>query len=99
MEVLWKLISEIINFHISYSVQFHDSLHGFCTGRETGTSTLKAKLLQQLIAMRNMVIHSILLDLHKAYDVLDRDSCLDILAGYGVGPRTLHVLWKYWAWL
>ena len=31
----------------------------------------------------------IFLDLHKAYDVLDRSGCLDILEGYGVGPPSL----------
>ena len=49
--------------------------------------------------MRETVLHSIFLDLRKAYDALDRDRCLDILAGYGVGPRTLHVLRKYWFWI
>ena len=46
-----------------------------------------------------MVFHSIFLDLRKAFDALDRDLCLDILAGYGVGPRTLHILQTYWFWL
>ena len=29
----------------------------------------------------------IFLDLHKAYDALDRDRCLEILEGYRMGPR------------
>ena len=29
------------------------------------------------------------LDLRKAYDALDRTRCLEILAGYGVGPNLL----------
>ena len=32
----------------------------------------------------------------KACDALERDLCLDILSGYGVGPRMLRVLRTYW---
>ena len=49
--------------------------------------------------MMKTVLRSILLDLRKAYDALDRDHCLGILAGYGVGPRTLRILRTYWAWI
>ena len=63
VEVLWKVISGIINCLISSSVQFHDALHGFCAGRGTRTATLEAKLLQQIISMRETVLHAIFLDL------------------------------------
>ena len=45
--------------------------------------------------MRGVVLHEILLYLQKAYDALDRERCLDILAGYGVGPRTLRFFQTY----
>ena len=35
-------------------------------------------------------------DLHKAYNALDRSRCLEILEGYGVGPRDLRLLHRYW---
>ena len=38
----------------------------------------------------------IFLDLHKAYDVLDRSRCLEILEGYGVRPRSRRLLHPYW---
>ena len=38
----------------------------------------------------------IFLDLHKAYDVLDRSRCLEILDGYGVGPRACRLRQTYW---
>ena len=38
----------------------------------------------------------IFLDLHKAYDALDRSRCLEILEGYGVGPRSRQLLRTYW---
>ena len=41
----------------------------------------------------------IFLNLHKAYDALDKDICLEILEGYGMGPRSFCILWTYWYWL
>ena len=58
-------------------------------GRGTGTVSLESKLLQQLMVMREEVMYEILLDLHKAYDSLDSDRCLNILAAYGVGLRAI----------
>ena len=96
VEVLWKAVSGIINFGILSSIQFHDDLHGFCVGIGTGAATLKAKMFQQFIAMRKTVLRSIFLDLRKSYHALDRDRCLDILTGYGVGTSTLRILQIYW---
>ena len=45
------------------------------------TSYLEAKTIQQLTEMREVVLYEILLDLHKAYNTLDRYRCLDILEG------------------
>ena len=61
-----------------------------------GTASLEAKIFQQLTAMRETFLHEIFLDLHKAYGALDRDRCIYIMAGYGVGPRALHIIWAYW---
>ena len=41
-------------------------------------------------------MYEIFLDLHKAYDALDRSRCLDILEGYGVGPQARRLLYTYW---
>ena len=38
----------------------------------------------------------IFLDLHKAYDALDRSRYLEILEGYGVGLRACRLLQTYW---
>ena len=42
---------------------------------------VEAKLLQQLKALWEEVLYGIFLDLHKAYDALDRSDCLEILEG------------------
>ena len=46
--------------------------------------------------MREEVLYVIFLDLNKAYDAFDRSRSLDILEGYGVGPRARQLLKTYW---
>ena len=46
--------------------------------------------------MREEVLYVILLDLTKAYEALDRFRSLEILEGYGVGPRARRLLRTYW---
>ena len=70
MEVMWKVVAEILNRRFTSSITYHDALHGFRAGLGTGTATLEAKLLQQLAAMREEVLYVIFLDLTKAYDAL-----------------------------
>ena len=36
------------------------------------------------------------MDIQKAYDDLDRERSLELLAAYGVGTRTLRLLQNYW---
>ena len=71
-------------------------LHRFWAGCETGTDVLEANILQQLTDMRGAVLYEVFMDLQKAYDALDWDRCLKILAEYGVGPRVIRLLWTYW---
>ena len=85
VEVMWKVVAVILNNRFTYSITYHDALNGFRAGPGTGTATLEAKLLQQLVAMRDEVLYVIFLDLTKAYNALDRSRCLEILEGYGVG--------------
>ena len=56
VEVMWKVAAEILNRRLTASITFHDFLHGFWAGRGTGTTTLKAKMLQQLVALREEVL-------------------------------------------
>ena len=65
-------MAEILNLRLTASITFHNFLHGFRAGRGTGTATLEAKLLQQLADLRGDILYVIFLDLHKAYDALDR---------------------------
>ena len=96
VEVTWKVVAEILHRRFTTAITYHDALHGFWAGRGTGTATLKSKLLQQIAAMREEVLYVIFLDLTKVYDALDRSRSLEILEGYGVGPRARRLLRAYW---
>ena len=76
VEVMRKVVTEILNLRLTSSITFHALLHGFRAGCGTGTTTLEAKLLHQLAALREEVLYMIFLDLHKAYGALDRSRCL-----------------------
>ena len=88
VEVIWKVVTAVLNRRLTASITFHNFLHGFWAGRGKGTATLEAKLLQTLASLREKVMYVIFRDLHKVHDALDRSRCLEILEGYGVGPRS-----------
>ena len=85
MEVVWKLVTAILNLRLTASITYHEFVHGFREGLSTVTSTLEAKLIQKLAALRDEVLYVIFLDLRKVYDALDRDRYLKIMEGYGMG--------------
>ena len=76
VEVLWKVVAMILNCRFTASITYHDFLHGFRLGYSMGAITIEVKLLQQVMTMREEVFHTVFLDLHKAYDALDRSRCL-----------------------
>ena len=96
VEVMWRVVATILNCRFTASMTYHDFLLGFRVGHGTGTTTLKTKLIQQLAALREEVLYVIFLDLHKAYEALDRSRCLEILEGYSIRPRARNLLKKYW---
>ena len=97
--MIWKAVVVILNLRFTAFITYHNSFHRFREGCVTGTATLEVKLIQQVVALREAVLHVIFLDLNKAYNALNRSRCLDILEGYGMGPRALRLLRRYWEWL
>ena len=95
IEVLFNTVTGLLNRCFTLVIQFHDVLYAFWVGCGTGNTALKAKMLQNITAIREAVLYEILLYLHKVFATLDRDRCLDIIAVYGVGPRALCLLWTY----
>jgi len=90
LEPMWKVIENIMDGRLQ-AIELHDCLHGFMTGRGTGTATIEAKLNQQLAFLEQTPLYQIFVDLKKAYDSVDRSRCPDIMAGYGVGPNFIRL--------
>ena len=66
------MVTGILHCHPAAVIQSHDNLHGFCMVRGTGTTPRESNMLQQLMAVREEVLYEICLDLHKAYDSMER---------------------------
>jgi len=71
-------------------------MHGFRHHRGAGTAILEAKLEMQEATATSRPCFQIFIDLTKAYDSVDRERLLDIMAGYGVGPNALRFLRHIW---
>ena len=65
------MVAVILNCRFIAAITYHDFLHGSRAGRVMRTVTLEVKL-QHVAALREGVLHTIFLDLHKAYNALVR---------------------------
>ena len=79
LEVLCKIIAIIIDQLLSDSIEFHNILYGFIAWRITGTTTLEAKIIQQIAGLRKEVLYLIYFYLHKESEALDWGNTLAIL--------------------
>jgi hypothetical protein len=95
LEPCWKVMESNLVQRLS-AIQCHDSLHGGINKKGMGTATIEVKLTQQLAFLDHKPWHQIFLDLHKAYDAMDWEKTLEILADYGIGPKALRIIQRFW---
>ena len=79
------MVSGITNVQIGIAVRFHNILHGFCEVRGAVNAYLEYNMLQQLASMREEFLYRVFLNLHKSYDILGREICINFLASYEFG--------------
>ena len=76
VEVVWKVVKEVIDTRIKTVVQFHNVLHGFCACRERGAAIMELKLAQELVSVDQYPLFLVFLYLSKAHENLDRGRIL-----------------------
>ena len=97
VESIWKLLGKIINRRILVVVEFHPCVHGFRKRKGIGTAILEDKLFTTLAMHKKETVYQVFLDLKKAYDSISRARLLKIMQEYGVGPRAMTLLERYWS--
>ena len=91
----WKVMEIIMDNRLQV-VDFHDCLHGFVKGKGCGTVGIEAKLVQQLAVLEQHPLYVMFIDLKKAYNVMDRERCREIMDGYGMGPNMPRLIMFFW---
>ena len=95
LEPMWKVCKRVMDLHLIV-FELHDLLHGCCNTRGTGTAGIEAKLAQQLAHLEQVPFYRVFLDLKTAFDAMSWERCILILEGYGVGPRMILLISKFW---
>ena len=95
MGVLWKVCTVVVNCHLKMSVVLHDALHGFIEGWGMGTDTLEANMAQKMDRLAHEPLFQVLLDVSKAYELLERGKCMEILSGQGSDPSHAPSIFPY----
>lgn len=94
--IFWKLIGNIIYQLIKCNLVFHDIIHGFRTSCGTGTEILDVKFIQKLSCKESIPLYMVFLYLRKSYENIDRGNTLKILSQYGLGYKTIKIIYSFW---
>ena len=92
VEVIWNMITTIINIRLRADIWLRGALHGFRKGRGAGMAMVEAKLAQHLEGIRHRQLFLVFLYTKKAYNSLDIMRCMEILQGYGLGKNVQRIM-------
>jgi hypothetical protein len=95
LKPIWKVIERVMDKWLE-AIVLHNSLHGCCSGRGTGTAVIEAKLTQQLAHIEQTPFYGVFINLKKAFDAMDWERCLLILEGHGAGPNMRRLIRHFW---
>ena len=95
LEPIWKVLEWIMDLRLD-SIDLHDTLHGCCADRGTGTAVIEAELARQLSYLELQPFCGVFLDLKKALNAMDRERGILILEGHSVGPWMIRLIQNYW---
>jgi hypothetical protein len=95
LEPIWKVLEKVMDLRLE-AIVLHDSLHGCLALQGTGTGIINVKLAQQLAHLEHTPFFGVFIDLGKAFDAMDCNRCLEILALHGVGPKMLRLIQNFW---
>ena len=96
VEVIWKVFTLIVNNQLLCTTILHNDLNGFIKGRGIGTEIMEENLEHQLAGIFHAPLFHVFINVQKDYDSLDIGRYMEILRGYGLGPKLHGLLQRYW---
>jgi hypothetical protein len=95
LDPCWKVVEKNMVCQMG-TIDLHPCLHRGMPKQGTGTATIEAKLAQQLAWVEQEPLFQVFVDLCTAYNHINREKCLEIMTGYGVGLKLLRLQEKIW---
>ena len=95
VEVIWKMITTIINNHLRTAIYLHDTPNGFRQGRGAVMAAFESKLAHQLLGICHKPLFRIRFDVKKSYDSLGQKRYIEILWGYIFGKDLQRILQRF----
>ena len=85
LEVLCKVVEDIIGTRVKTTVKFHDILHGFRANRGIWVVIVDLTMAQDMASIDYYTLFLVFQYLSKAYNNLNGRSLLETLGRYGAG--------------
>ena len=96
VEVIWKVFTYITKNCLCSSITQDDALYESRQGRGSGTSTLEENLVQHIAGICHNPLLRLFLDMRKVCDLLDHTRFMEVLKGYGLGPKLRRLKQRVW---